>query len=175
MSEERKAEIDRRVDFSFYQQYLQSEVDWLESCAWGHEGVDCECKEIVKEMREQREKWWQETLKKRRQASEEIVNKVEEVPEKEIGPSAETVSEVKETPEEGTGPSATEDVEKSWEENILGVICRVCSREFPSRLLAAHHVHADHDVHGGDEDRVKDAENMVTSGLLLCIIGPRQL
>ena len=157
MSEERKAEIDRRVDFSFYQQYLQSEVDWLESCAWGHEGVDCECKEIVKEMREQREKWWQETLEKRKQASEEIVN------------------EVKETPEEGTGPSATEDVEKSWEENILGVICRVCSREFPSRLLAAHHVHADHDVHGGDEDRVKDAENMVTSGLLLCRIGPRQL
>jgi hypothetical protein len=157
MSEERKAEIDRRVDFSFYQQYLQSEVDWLESCAWGHEGVDCECKEIIKEMREQREKWWQETLEKRKQASEEIVN------------------EVKETPEEGTGPSATEDVEKSWEENILGVICRVCSREFPSRLLAAQHVHADHDVHGGDEDRVKDAENMVTSGLLLCIIGPRQL
>jgi hypothetical protein len=157
MSEERKAEIDRRVDFSFYQQYLQSEIDWLESCAWGHEGVDCECKEIVKEMREQREKWWQETLEKRKQASEEIVN------------------EVKETPEEGTGPSATEDVEKSWEENILGVICRVCSREFPSRLLAAHHVHADHDVHGGDEDRVKDAENMVTSGLLLCRIGPRQL
>jgi hypothetical protein len=56
-------------------------------------------------MREQREKWWQETLEKRKQASEEIANKVEEVPEKEIGPSAETVSEVKETPEEGTGPS----------------------------------------------------------------------
>ena len=105
MSEERKAEIDRRVDFSFYQQYLQSEMDWLESCAWGHEGVDCECKEIVKEMREQREKWWQETLKERKQDSEEKGKKVEEVPEKEIGPSAETVSEVKETPEEGTGPS----------------------------------------------------------------------
>jgi phage FluMu gp28-like protein len=105
MSEERKAEIDRRVDFSFYQQYLQSEVDWLESCAWGHEGVDCECKEIVKEMREQREKWWQETLEKRKQASEEIVSKVEEVQEKETSPSTETVSEVKETPEEGTSPS----------------------------------------------------------------------
>jgi hypothetical protein len=27
---------------------------------------------------------------------------------------------------------------------------------------------------GGDEDRVKDAANLVTSGLLLCRIGPRQ-
>jgi len=114
MSEERKAEIDRRVDFSFYQQYLQSEVDWLESCAWGHEGVDCECKEIVQEMREQREKWWQETLEKRKQASEEIVNKVEEVPEKEIGTSAETVSGVKETPEEGTGPSEGAARDERW-------------------------------------------------------------
>jgi hypothetical protein len=92
MSEERKAEIDRRIDFSFYQQYLQSEKDWLESCAWGHEGADCDCKEIVKEMQEQREKWWQEVLKERKRASEEAA-------------SEEAVSEEKETPKEGTGPS----------------------------------------------------------------------
>jgi hypothetical protein len=114
MSEERKAEIDRRVDFSFYQQYLQSEMDWLESCAWGHEGVDCECKEIVKEMREQREKWWQETLKERKQDSEEKGKKVEEVQEKETSPSTETVSEVKETPEEGTGPSEGAASDEWW-------------------------------------------------------------
>ena len=93
MSKERKAEIDRRIDFSFYQQYLQSEMDWLESCAWGHEGVDCECKEIVKEMREQREKWWQETLEKRKQANEEIVNEGKETPEEGTGPSEEAASD----------------------------------------------------------------------------------
>ncbi len=38
------------------------------------------------------------------------------------------------------------DVEKSWDEDILGVICQICRREFPSRLKAAHHVHADHAV-----------------------------
>ncbi len=54
-------------------------------------------------MQEQREKWWQETLKKREQASEETVSEVEETPEK--GPSDEAVNEVKETPTEGTGPS----------------------------------------------------------------------
>ncbi len=37
-------------------------------------------------------------------------------------------------------------MEKSWDEDILGVICQICRREFPSRLKAAHHVHADHAV-----------------------------
>ncbi len=37
-------------------------------------------------------------------------------------------------------------MEKSWDEDILGVVCQICRREFPSRLHAAHHVHADHAV-----------------------------
>ncbi len=37
-------------------------------------------------------------------------------------------------------------MEKSWDEDILGVICQICKREFHSRLQAAHHVHADHGV-----------------------------
>jgi hypothetical protein len=105
LSKERIAEIDRRIDESFYQQYLQSEKDWLESCAWGHEGENCDCKEIVKEMQEQREKWWQEILKKREQASEEAVSEEKETPKEGTGPSKEAVSKAKETPKEGTGPS----------------------------------------------------------------------
>jgi len=103
MSKEREAEIVRRIDESFYQQYLQNEKDFLEGCEWFHKGENCDCKEIVKEMQEQREKWWQETLKEREQASEETASEVEEIPEK--GPSDEAVNEVKETPKEGTGPS----------------------------------------------------------------------
>jgi hypothetical protein len=105
LSKERAAEIDRRIDESFYQQYLQNEKDWLESCEWGHEGENCDCKEIVKEMREQREKWLQETLKKREQASEEAVSEEKETPKEGTGASDETVSEVGETPKEGTGAS----------------------------------------------------------------------
>jgi len=62
-----------------------------------------------------------------------------------FGDSSRTAGEISQ-PCEATWASPAEDLEKSWEENILGVICRVCSREFPSRLLAAHHVHADHDA-----------------------------
>jgi hypothetical protein len=95
LSEERKAEIDRYIDESYYRQLQKNEEEFLEACEWFHKGEDCDCKGIVKEMQDQREQWWQETLKKR------------------AGPSDETVSEVRETPKEGTGPSE-EAVSDEW-------------------------------------------------------------
>ena len=93
LSKERLAEIDRYIDESYYQQLQKNEEEYLEACEWFHKGEDCDCKEVVKEMQDQREQWWQETLKKRASTSEETVSEVRETPKEGTDPSEEAVSD----------------------------------------------------------------------------------
>jgi hypothetical protein len=92
-SKEKRAEFDRYLDECYDQQLQRNEKELLESCAWFHEGEDCDCKGILKEMQEKRAQWWKETLEKRASASNETVSDIRETPEKGTGPSEEAVSD----------------------------------------------------------------------------------
>jgi hypothetical protein len=75
MSEERKAELDRHLNESYDQELQKYEKEVLESCTWAHEGTtDCNCEELVKELREQRTQW-RKTLEKGAGSSTKTVDK----------------------------------------------------------------------------------------------------